>query len=116
MTPLEAWIAAYVKAWNSNEPEDIAALFTEDATYAPEPYKPRWEGQAAILRGWLDQRDEPGETTFDWEPVVEKEGTAVVRATTRYPDTTYSNLWIIKLAEDGRAREFAEYWMEHPRG
>lgn len=115
MTPLEAWIAAYQRAWNTNDPEDIRALFTEDATYATEPYKPRWEGRDDIVRRWLEIRDEPGETTFTWEPVVESEGVAVVKGTTRYPGTSYSNLWVIRLAEDGRAREFAEWWMEHPR-
>jgi uncharacterized protein (TIGR02246 family) len=114
-TALTAWITAYLRAWNTNDPNDIRALFTDDARYATEPYKPAWEGREHIVQEWLEHRDEPGETTFEWETIVEAEGTAVVRGTTRYPNTTYSNLWVIKLAEDGRAREFAEWWMEHPR-
>lgn len=29
------------------------------------------------------------------------------------PPREYSNLWVVRLAEDGRARELAERWLEH---
>jgi hypothetical protein len=38
-----------------------------------------------------------------------------VQGTTRYLSSprTYSNLWVVRLADDGRAREFTEWWMKH---
>ena len=34
---VQAWVDAYVRAWRTYDPADIAALFTEDATYAYHP-------------------------------------------------------------------------------
>lgn len=36
-TAVSGWIDGYVRAWQSNAPADIRALFTEDALYYPEP-------------------------------------------------------------------------------
>jgi hypothetical protein len=37
-TPARAWVEGYVRAWNSNDPAAIGALFSEDAAYHTEPY------------------------------------------------------------------------------
>lgn len=109
------WVAGYRRAWESNAPEDIRALFTEDATYRTEPYAEPWLGRERIVAGWLAAKDEPGDTTFEWEPLVVTDEVAVVQATTLYiAERTYSNLWVIRFADDGRAREFTEWWMKHP--
>ena len=34
----------------------------------------------------------------------------------RAESSDYSNLWVIRLEEDGRASEFTEWWMEKPPG
>ena len=108
-----AWIDGYRRAWESNEPGDIRALFTEDAEYRTEPYSEPWSGLDDIVDGWLEAADEPGETTFDWAPLVETDEVAIVQATTVYAGgPTYSNLWVIRLARDGRATEFTEWWMD----
>lgn len=41
---LADWIAAYERAWGSNEPDEIGALFTEDALYYPAPFVEPWRG------------------------------------------------------------------------
>ena len=111
---LTAWIEGYVRAWNSNDPAAIGALFTEDASYFTEPYRPPARGRVAIVAWWLENRDEPGETTFSWEPLVVTDDLAVVTGTTTYPDHVFSNLWLIRLTPEGTCREFTEWWMEHP--
>lgn len=110
------WIDGYVRAWNSNDPDDIAALFTDDAAYYTEPYRAPWQGRDQIVTNWLADKDEPGEATFTWQPVAVTGEVAVVHGTTVYPDKTYSNMWVIRLVPDGRCREFTEWWMEHPAG
>ena len=44
------WIDAYIDAWRSNDPESIAALFAEDATYAYHPWDP---GRRSTGRCWF---------------------------------------------------------------
>ena len=113
---LSAWVDAYVRAWNSNDPEEIGALFTDDALYFTEPYATPWRGRAEIVEGWVAQKDEPGDTTFDWRPLVESSDVSILVGTTVYrePPRTYSNLWVVRLDPDGRCREFTEWWMEQP--
>ena len=109
---LTAWMDRYVAAWASNDTGDIAALFTEDATYRTEPYAEPWRGRDAIVRHWLDRKDEPGAYTFRWHPVAVAGDLGVVQGETTYPDRTYSNLWLIRLDDAGTCTEFTEWWME----
>jgi hypothetical protein len=109
-----AWIDGYRRAWNSNDAADIGMLFTVDAEYFTAPYREPARGRQAVVDQWLLHKDEPGETTFEWRPVVIASALAVVEATTRYPGQTYSNLWLITLDADGQCRRFVEWWMEQP--
>ena len=115
LAALASWIDGYHRAWESNRPGDIRALFTERAVYRTEPYADPWVGQDAIVAEWLLAADEPGETSFRWAPLAITDDVAVVLATTVYRDgPSYRNLWVIRLASDGRANEFTEWWMEEP--
>lgn len=112
---LADWMAGYRRAWESNDPDDIRALFTEDAQYRTEPYAQPWLGQDEIVESWLEAKDEPGDTTFEWEPLIVTPEVAAIEATTVYiGERSYSNLWVIRFAPDGRAREFTEWWMKQP--
>lgn len=112
----EEWVERYVRAWNSNAPEDIAALFTEDGRYRTEPYAEPWRGQDEIIRGWLDIKDEPGQTDFSYRVIAAEGDLGVVKgeATYRNPAAKYSNLWEIRLELGGRCTEFVEWWMKQP--
>jgi ketosteroid isomerase-like protein len=111
----EAWVERYLRAWASNDPDDIKALFTEDARYYTAPHREPWEGRPAIVDGWLDRKDEPGTWSFRYEVLGTDGDLAFVRGWTTSlkddpPDCT--NLWVIRLSEDGRASEFIEWWMD----
>jgi len=114
---LQNWIDAYVRAWNSNQPDEIGNLFAEDGLYYTAPFRPPWRGRAAIVAGWLERKDEPGQTRFRWDPVIVTDDLYVVQGVTEYltqPPVTFSNLWLIRLDQHGQCLEFTEWWMEHP--
>jgi SnoaL-like domain len=115
-TQVAAWIDGYVRAWSSNDPGEIGALFTDDAAYYNEPYATPHRGRQAIVEDWLGRRDEPGQASFRWWPLAVTDELAVVQGETVYHQLrrTYSNLWVIRLAADGRCREFTEWWMRQP--
>lgn len=109
------WVAAYVAAWQSNDPAEIGALFTDDARYLTSPDSEPRIGRDAIVAGWLEDLDEPGSWSFDWHIVHEHDDFVVVQGRTDYPaERDYLNLWIIRLAADGRATEFTEWYMPRP--
>ena len=111
---VDTWLAGYRAAWRSNDPDDIRALFTEDATYAGSPLDTEpWIGREAIVSGWLEDRDEPGTWTFEGAPLPYADGIGFVQGRTDYSDgRVYANLWVIGFAEDGRAHSFVEWYME----
>lgn len=113
-----AWVEAYRRAWESNDPSDIRALFTEDAIYRARPAFAPWVGHEAIVAGWLEHQDAPGSTTFEAAVLAVDGETAVIRCVTGYPEGpkigTYDNLWVLRLAGDGRAAEFTDWWIERP--
>jgi uncharacterized protein (TIGR02246 family) len=113
---VEKWIEGYRRAWESNDPAEIGALFATDAEYFTAPFRQPWRGRDEIVARWIEGKDEPGQTSFDWKPVALTEEVAVIEGVTTYPDEVYSNLWLISLDDEGRCRRFTEWWMLHPRG
>jgi len=110
------WVARYVHAWETNDPNDVRSLFTQDAEYRDGPSTPPWVGHDAILAGWLGQKDDPGTWSFEYELTAVDGDFAVVRGWTSYPSATeksrhYDNLMVIRLTPDGRARSFTDWWV-----
>ena len=113
-TRYEEWVRRYMDAWNSNDPSEIGALFTAEARYFTKPHEPPWVGRDEIVTGWLDRKDEPGDTTFEFEILVATPDLGIVKGRTHYESTgfTYSNLWEVRLGDEDRCREFVEWWMK----
>jgi len=119
----ESWLAGYVRAWRTDNRDDIAVLFTEDAQYHTGPFDAPWQGREAIIKNWIKRGDSKLNWEFNYEIWIDSADLAVVVATTRYfdneqgPNTEYGNVWIIRFARNGRAKEFREWWMERkPEG
>ncbi|MFO7300084.1 MAG: nuclear transport factor 2 family protein [Actinomycetes bacterium] len=112
---LEQWMDGYVRAWTTNDPEDIAELFTPDAIYDPQTPEGEWDGIDEIVSNWVDRVTSDGDDwEFEWQPLVETDEIAVVTGRTRYedPPASYRNLFVIKFDESGRCYDFTEWWIE----
>jgi uncharacterized protein (TIGR02246 family) len=121
---VEGWIAAYRRAWETDSPDDVAALFTEDAVYSPFPW-PRgarqWQGRDTIVSKWIGRGDSKIGWRFDHRILAVEGDTAVIEGWTAYDrgegepwDEEYANVWLVRFAPDGRASEFAEWWVQKP--
>lgn len=114
-TPGEKWTQAYIQAWRTNDPARIGALFTDDAIYLTSPDADPRVGREAIVAGWLEDLDTPGTWSFDWWIVREDAEFIAIEGRTTYPaERDYLNLWIVRLAADGRATAFTEWYMPRP--
>jgi hypothetical protein len=110
---VRSWTERYIGAWRSNDADDITALFTPDAVYRTGPFDAPRRGHDAIMRGWLDDKDEPGSWTFTYD-ILTTDPIGVVEGRTVYtdPDREYANIWLIDLDDTGAAaRTFTEYYM-----
>ncbi len=99
--PIASWIEGYRRAWESNDPADIRALFTEDSEYRDGPHGEPWIGREQIVERWLAQRDEPGQTRFEWEVLSDDPVLSFVQGVSTYASgRVYDNL---SNAADARA-------------
>ncbi|WP_375399599.1 nuclear transport factor 2 family protein [uncultured Amnibacterium sp.] len=114
---VDDWIHRYLVAWDSNDPDDVRAIFTPDAAYRFHPWDEPLRGVDAIIAQWTGEaRDEAGDHAFTWSVIAVDGPTAVVQGRTRYDDgDVYDNLWVIELTDDGLARAFTEWYMEPPK-
>lgn len=121
---VEHWLDRYRHAWSTDDPKDIAALFTEDATYSPFPWpreKNHWKGRDAIVEKWIGHGDSKAGWHFEHDIIAVDGDTAVIEGWTTYDPTAetpyedaYANIWVVRFADDGRASSFAEWWVQRP--
>lgn len=110
---VEDWVRNYVAAWRSNDPEDIAALFSPDAEYHETPYETHWIGRDAIVAGWRGRWDwQQGGWNFEWSvtsrtPARGRTKSALATGTGHYTELgNFSNEWTLEFEPDGRCRRF----------
>lgn len=112
----EDWVRRYRIAWESNDPDDIRGLFTEDAEYFFTPGEDPARGIEAILAGWLENADEPGSTDFEFEVLAVDGDVAIARCVSTYlrydPPRVFDNLFVVRLGADGRATEYTDWYIE----
>jgi hypothetical protein len=117
---IDRWLSAYLKAWWSDSPNDIAELFEPDARYFTEPFRDPHVGREAIVEWWVGNGDSAVSWTFDHEVLAAEGPLFVVKGVTTYPhggdgvgeSEVYDNIWLVTLEDSGRASEFVEYWMQ----
>lgn len=115
---VEAWIAAYERAWRTAGVEMLRELFSDDATYRMSPYEEPVRGLEAIGELWERERQGPDETFEISHEILAVEGdTAVARIEVAYGSgAEYRDLWVVRFAPHGRCREFEEwpFWPGQP--
>ncbi|SEJ63246.1 nuclear transport factor 2 family protein [Demequina mangrovi] len=111
MTCTNDWLAGYLKAWETKAEDDVRALFTDDAEYWFRPNDPEpVRGIDAIVEAW--QEPEPGVPVPRLAVLIENERLGIIKGSVDYPGhETYTNLWEVWFAPDGRALRFVEWYM-----
>ncbi|HSF87408.1 MAG TPA: nuclear transport factor 2 family protein [Acidimicrobiia bacterium] len=111
----QRWVDAYVAAWRSNDAAEIAALFTEDATYRFSPWREPLRGVAAIVAAWLDNPDPPDSWKARYGATYIDGDVAIIKGETEYPGEghRYANLFEVRLI-GGKCASFVEWHMRLP--
>jgi ketosteroid isomerase-like protein len=123
------WLDRYVAAWRSYDPDEIGALFSDDAAYRYHPYDEPVVGRDAIVASWLGDSDEDGASTRDepgtydasYSPVAVDGDVVVATGSTTYLEgpggpvlRVYDNCFVIRFDDSGRCREFTEFYLKRP--
>ncbi len=119
---VSAWLDGYVQAWKTYDKEAIGALFSEDAVYYYGPFHEPVKGREAIVASWLEQPDQAGTYDAHYEPVLIEGDSAVTNGRSRYFEqdgktfkTEWDNVFILRFDEQGRCKEYREWYMERPK-
>jgi ketosteroid isomerase-like protein len=119
---VQAWLDAYVRAWQSYDPDAIGDLWTDDAVWF-RAFDVRARGRAAIVAEWLSEQhlDEKGGYDASYEPIAIDGDIVVTHGRTRFADprtgtvqTDYDNIWVLRFGPDGRCAEFHEWYAGMP--
>ena len=125
----QAWLDRYVLAWESYDPDDVLALFSEDVAYRYHPYDDPIVGGPAVVESWLGEdatgtassRDPAGTYEAEYTPIAVDGDTVVATGTSRYREQpggpivrVYENCFIMRFDDEGRCREFTEYYIRRP--
>ena len=114
---LQAWLDAYVRAWETYDPLQIAELFSEDAAYYADPFDEGIRGRQAIVDEWLAEPDEPGTWRAEYRALLVSRDVGVATGTSWYeadehgPAREYRNLFVLTFDADGRCREYREWYV-----
>jgi hypothetical protein len=121
---VQEWLDRYVAAWRSGDRDDIAALFSGEASYRYRPYGSdlhTFTGRDVIVESWLEDPDAEGSWEASYRPWIVDEARAVAIGTTHYraaddaPDRRYRNVFLLVFAPDGRCAELTEYYVLEER-
>jgi ketosteroid isomerase-like protein len=111
------WLEAYGEAFERQDPEAGAALFTPDATYQWGPFGELLHGKDEIRAKWaeaIDPREE--DVTFAHELLAVTDTIAIARwmASFAYPRegrlVRYDGVFAFSLNDESRCTEFREWW------
>jgi ketosteroid isomerase-like protein len=107
------WVEHLRRAWREGDPDAAADLFTVDAIYRSDPFRPALFGRAEIVRYWASATSNQSEieVTFG-EPLVDGDRVAVEWWSHTnpggHPTTDAGGLFL--TFESGLCSELREYW------
>jgi uncharacterized protein (TIGR02246 family) len=110
----ERWLAAYFAAWVSNDPAEVAALFTDDAGYWVGPYAEPWVGREAIVEAWtsgsqVDVEHVAEVLAIDGDRVVAHWNVKATDPATGVR-SELDGVLLLTFVPDGRCREHREWF------
>jgi ketosteroid isomerase-like protein len=117
-TSFQRWLDRYVDAWRTYDATAIGDLFSEDVEYRYHPWDEPVRGRAALVEGWLGDRDEPDSWTAEYRPWLVAGDDTVAVGVSRYLgsdgrlEREYHNVFLCRFDGEGRCREFTEIFLK----
>jgi hypothetical protein len=110
----QQWLDAYRKAWIERDADAAAALFTEDATYAEQPYQDAFVGREGVRDYWARVTTTQSAIAMKYgTPITVGDRTAVEWWTTLENGgvpITLAGAFILTFDASGLCRALREYW------
>ena len=85
---LSEWLRRYFIAWQSNNAEDVSALFAEEAIYYYGPFKQPARGRDAIVENWVSNPEEQTKVIYDFKVLAVEGNLGVVHWNVKFKPET----------------------------
>ena len=112
---LRAWMDAYTDAFNAQDSDAAARLFTEDGTYQWGPFGELLTGRDEIRRAWDEHRD-PDDVAETYEVLAVGADVGVARWIASRTNAgrkrryRYDGVFVVTLRDEGLCDSFREWW------
>ena len=112
----KSWLDAYGQAWVNRNPEDAAALFTENGTYQVTQFLDPMCGKKAIFEYWSEVAQTEKDIKFEYEILVANAEINIARWSASFVivppglQTQLDGIFLISLDEQGRCKSLQEWW------
>ncbi len=115
-TQFQSWLEAYGRAWKTRDPNAVASLFTDDATYHENPFSQPMRGRAAIREYWTRATGNHSNVRFGYEILVVTEDLGVAKWYAEFLRTPpgihvqLDGVFVISLDANCRCASLREWW------
>jgi hypothetical protein len=107
------WLDRYFRAWASNDPADVGALFAEDAAYSTGPFAEPQRGRATIVERWTSGVQMDVRSSFEPLAVNGDVGAAHWNVRSRSVAGSlreWDGILVITFDANGKCREHREWY------
>ncbi len=118
VTP-DQWIERYRRAWETADADEVAGLFTPDASYRSSVFREPYLGTDAIRQYWRRGAGTQREVSVRMGRPISTGDRVVVEWWTTMIDPdegeiTLPGCLLLRFALDGRCQDLWEYWQVQP--
>jgi ketosteroid isomerase-like protein len=117
MRGLQAWLDGYRRAWLSNDPADVGALFADDAVYSVDPFREPWRGRDEIVERWTSDPEQQDDVRIHMTPLAVNGDSGLahwsasyVRRSGRAARIRMDGVLLLEFAGDRRCRVHREWY------
>jgi SnoaL-like domain len=110
----ERWADIWQRAWTTGDPNPIAKLYAEDATYRSHPMRNPEPGGALAYTRREFALEQAVECRFG-EPISTRDRAAVewwASWVENEREVTLAGATVLRFDEEGRVQEHVDYWVE----
>lgn len=117
-TDLGRWIASYAAAWEERDPDAVAPLFSDDATYRSVIFNEAHQGRVGVHSYWTSATSYSSEISVRMgTPIADGDRVALEWWTTMIDEgeeITLPGVLLLLFDPSGRCTSLREYWAFQP--
>jgi hypothetical protein len=116
MERFRSWLDSYGRAWESQDPQSFANLFTDYASYHANPFSEPLSGHSAILDYWANIIRSQEQIQFNYEILAVTQDSGIAHWWASFvhisskTKVSLDGVCIVSLNGENRCKVFKQWW------